>query len=298
MKIKEYKWFWIVGAALAGLFSSCSSKVDFGEQYQKTICIIHSKGMLHPEIHYYKRGANVDTATVSIYCAGSEPLKHDLRVDVAIDPQAVDSLNKMGHVSSALYMDKVILPERNYKLLSSSVILARKTQYQTLDIEFNMDGLDPAVSYVIPVSIVGNSSGYAVNPDMQTIIYEISMKNGYSGNFGGTSTDAGVRSVQPSLKAMSHNQVRMPIHNLDDEITNLDTNFMLLTVTDDSTSVSILPWKNANVTDKGGSTYDTKRQQFVLNYSYMNGSDVEVNVVEKIRNIENNYEEEIEADKE
>lgn len=295
MKIDKIKGGLLAMAMLvAGGFTSCSSDVDFGEQYQKTLCIIGANGMLHSEIHYFKKGVDLDTARISIYCAGSEPLSHDLTVTVGLDMHALDSLNEMGHLSSFDYVDKIMLPEANYRLLSNSVTIAAGTQYKTLEIELDMTGLLPEVDYVIPLRITENSANYAVNPAMQTMIYHVKMANGYSGNYNGTSKASSVSTVNPELRALSHNQVRMPIHTLDDDNTVLNTNFMVLTVADDSTTVTITPWLEAQVTDLGGSTFDKKRQSFTLNYSYTR-NDKEVEVLEVIRNVENNYQEEDEV---
>ncbi|MPM77777.1 hypothetical protein SDC9_124785 [bioreactor metagenome] len=53
----------------------------------------------------------------------------------------------------------------------------------------------------------------------------------------------------------------MPIHNLSDEVSDLLTNFMVLTIAGDN-SVSISPWGIADVTDLGGSTYNPVTQTF------------------------------------
>ena len=54
---------------------------------------------------------------------------------------------------------------------------------------------------------------------------------------------------------------------------------MLLTIGADSTSVTIKPWLDAQITDLGKSTYDKTRQSFYLRYSY---TDIE----EKITNLD------------
>lgn len=80
----------------AFIFWSCSSEpADFGEQYKKTLYIVNSRDMLYVGEHAY--GSENNSMSFSIYCASSEPIKSDLTVQLAINPNALDSLNKKVH---------------------------------------------------------------------------------------------------------------------------------------------------------------------------------------------------------
>ena len=89
------------------------------------------------------------------------------------------------------------------------------TEYGVLHIPLKPQGLDPDISYALPLTIVSNSEGYDVNEELKTMVYEVKMVNGFSGNYAGSSIELPktIRSVQPTLKAMSSNSVRMPIHS-------------------------------------------------------------------------------------
>ncbi len=270
-----------------GVFASCDSNpvVDFGEQYKKTIYIVNSRGMLYSQEHFYDNEEGV--IEISVYCGSSEPIKKDINVTLKINPEALDSLNKLNSLGDPLYVNKTILPESHYDFSKGTVTIKAKTQYTPLQIPIITKGLDADITYTLPISIVSNDANYDINPELKTIIYELRMVNGYSGSFSGSSTELPktIRSVQPTLKAISSNTVRMPIHNLSSNIQNLDTNFMLLTIGSDSTSVSISPWKNAKVTDLGGSTFDKKRRNYTLNYSFENKDGVALSILEKISDI-------------
>lgn len=272
---------------LAGCLWGCSeSKVDFGEQYKKTLYIVNSRDMLYVGEHSY--GSENNFILVSVYCASSEPIRSDLQVQLRIDPQALDSLNKKSALGNPLYVDKVLLPEAHYDLPEPEVTIAAGAQYGVLRIPLHPQGLDADISYALPVTIESNSAGYDVNPELQTLVYEVKMINGFSGEYAGSSTELPktVRSVQPVLKAMSANTVRMPVHTLPGETKYLDTNFMLLTIGADSTSVSIAPWAGAQVTDRGGSTFDRLTQRYTLNYSFIDEDGDEIRIEEKIRNLD------------
>lgn len=89
----------------AFIFWSCSSEpADFGEQYKKTLYIVNSRDMLYVGEHAY--GSENNSMSFSIYCASSEPIKSDLTVQLAINPNALDSLNKKSALGNPLYIDK------------------------------------------------------------------------------------------------------------------------------------------------------------------------------------------------
>lgn len=265
--------------------TSCSDDVDFGEQYKKTVYIVNSKGCLHTVEHFFE--TENDEIVLSVYCASSEPITADLRAQLKMDPKTLDSLNTVNESIDELYIDKVMLPTANYQLVGEpNVTIKAGTQYGTLSIPFNFTGLDPDVAYTIPVTLVSNDAGYDINPDLQKIVYEVKMMNQYSGNFIGNSQElaAAKRGVQPVLKAISRNTVRMPIHNLSGDWANIETNFMLLTINDDG-SVAIAPWINADVTDLGGSVYDANSQTFELHYEFKNAAGTTFTIAEVISKI-------------
>jgi hypothetical protein len=261
--------------------SSCNSDVNFGEQYQKTVYMVKGKNLLYTGKHFYGEENRVE---ISIYCASSEPIREDLTVRVKIDPHALDSLNAKSILADVNYVDKVMLPETRYNFSGEqSVVIKAGEQYSVLVIPIDVEGLDSDIAYALPVSIVSNSAGYEINPELRSIVYEIKLENKYSGDFSGTSAESPtlIRPVQIALKAISTDKVRLPIHNLSGN--NLDTDYMLLTVSEGG-KVSIEPWANSSAVDLGGSYYDEVQQLFELHYRFTNG-DVIYTVTEKIANI-------------
>jgi hypothetical protein len=238
--------------------ASCKDETDFGEQYKKTVYIVKSNNLLYTASHRYGEENRME---LSIYCASSEPLAEDLRVRVKIDPKALDSLNSINILENSDYVNKVMLPESHYSFTGEQeVVIKAGEQYSVLEIPFDTEGLNSDTSYTIPLSIVSNSAGYDVNPELKSIVYEIRLENKFSGTFSGTSAESpnAIRPVQVEAKAISANRVRIPIHNID--ASNLDTDFMLLTVTDGQ--VTVEPWENSTVVDLGVIFYDEVQQLF------------------------------------
>ncbi|MDR0698196.1 MAG: DUF1735 domain-containing protein [Tannerella sp.] len=261
--------------------SSCNNDVDFGEQYRKTVYLLNGKNLLYTGEHSYGEENHVE---FSIYCASSEPIKDDLTVRVKIDTHALDSLNEKNLLEGANNVNKVMLPATHYNFSGEqSVVIKAGEQYCVLAIPFQTEGLDSDIAYALPLSIVSNSAGYDINPESQSIVYEIKLVNKYSGDFSGTSAESPtqIRPVQVAVKALSTDKVRLPIHNLSGD--NPDTDFMLLTVAEGGT-VSIEPWGNSTVVDLGGSYYDEVQQFFGLHYRFTNGDGI-YSITEKITNI-------------
>lgn len=284
--MKIYWKITLIGTVLLS-FASCSeSKVDFGEQYKKTLYIVNSRGMLYTGEHAF--GAENNTMDFSVYCASSKPIDEAVNVTLKLDSQALDSLNKKNALGNPLYVDITLLPEANYQLVEPAVVINKHEQFGVLKVKLKMDGLNPDLRYGLPFSIVSNDAGFDINPELKTMVYEVKGINGYSGSYSGNSIELPntIRAAQPKLQALSSSTVRMPVHTLSSEAAkDLDTNFMVLTIAPDSSSVSIKPWANAKVTDMGNSFYDKKRQSFVLNYSFVNSDGKTLNIKEKITNL-------------
>lgn len=267
------------------VLASCSDKVDFGEQYKKTVYIVNSNNLLHVGEHSFE--TENDAIAISVYCASSQPITWDLQVRLKINRHALDSLNALQVLADPAYINRVMLPEDSYQLDGEQYVTIKSgEQYGVLYIPFDFSGLDPSIPYAFPVSLVSNSADYEINTRLKSIVYQIEMINQYAGNYNGSSqtSPTSIVGIQPALKAMSINTVRMPIHNLSDEEEDILTNFMLLTIADDN-SVSISPWGIADVTDLGGSKYDPVTQTFELYYQFTDALAKRQTIISVIRNI-------------
>lgn len=265
--------------------SSCTDKVDFGEQYKKTVYLVNSNNLLYQTAHHY---GEENAAVFSVYCASSKPITEDITVQLKFDPHSLDSLNNIRSLSDPSYTIRELIPEANYELPENlSVIVRAGSQYGTIAIPFHTEGLDPFKPYALPITIVSNSRGYDISSQLRSIVYEPTMVNGYSGNYTGVSSEseAVAHTIQPTLKALSANTVLMPVHNLPEDMKNLGTNFMVLTIASDSASISIAPHGSADVVDLGGSYYDKIRQHFELHYQFTDVSGKTYTISENISNV-------------
>ena len=268
------------------VLASCSNEVDFGEQYKKTIYLVNSSDLLHVGEHSFEM--DNDAIAISVYCASSKPITKDLRVRLKIDRHALDSLNSIQALADPGYIDRGMLPEDNYQLEGEQYATIKAgEQYGILHIPFDFTGLDPSIPYALPISLVSNDAEYEINTKLSSIAYQIEMTNRYTGEYNGSSqtSPTSIVGVQPTLKALSINKVRLSIHNLSDEDEDLLTNFMVLTIAEDN-SVSVSPWGIADVTDLGGSEYDPVRESFELHYQFTDADANRRIVTALIRNID------------
>jgi len=283
MKTNISNFLAVVCACILSVMLSCSNEVDFGEQYQKTLYIVNSTDLLFTGEHYFE--TRNDAIVISVYCASSKPITSDLQARLVINRPAMDSLNTLQTMIDPSYVHKQMLSPSYYEVNGELYVTIKAgSQYGTLSIPFNFGDLDPDIAYTLPVSLVSNNADYEINQELRSIVYEIKMMNQYAGNFAGSSQESltEIRGVQPVLKALSANTVRLPIHNL--STNNLNANFMVLTIAGNG-SVTISPWADAQVTDLGDSFYDAESQTFELNYEFTNAAGVTFTISEIITRI-------------
>lgn len=284
INLKSVKLFLFVYLVLITI--SCSNEIDFGEQYKKVVYIVNSTDLIHIGEHSFT--AQNDVIPISVYCASSKPITSDLKVRLKIERKALDSLNMLQSLANPSYVNRMILPKTNYSVEGEQYVTIKSgEQYGVLNIPFDFKGLDPTLSYALPISLVSNDADYEINPKLKSIVYQIEMINEFSGEYSGSSqtSPTAIVGVHPTLKALSDNKVIMPIHNLSSENKDLLTNFIVLTIADDN-SVSIEPWGIAEVSDLEGSSYDPVKQIFELYYQFIDASAKKHNVTSIIRNID------------
>lgn len=277
----------LLSILLIPFWGACNKTyVDFGEQYKKILYIVNSDNLLFENDHFF-RDTDYDSISISIYCAGSESIKEDVIVQLALDEETLDSLNKIRLIADPFYKDKVLFPADNFIFNKKNVTIKKGEQYGIIKIPFTMNNLDIENEYVLPLKISGNNQNFEVNPKLESIVYQVNMMNHFSGDYSGSSTEipSTIRSVQPTLKALSANSVRMPIHNLPSERIYLETNFMLLSLDTDSVTVHISPWRDAKITDLGGSTYNKENKSLNLNYSFITNDGKKFTINEKITSL-------------
>ena len=268
-----------------GVLVSCSNEVNFGEQYKKKVYIVNSNSLLYTGEHSFE--TTNDAIAISVYCGSTEPITKDLEVRLKVNRHALDSLNKLQLVADPGYIKRVMLPEDNYEMSGEQYVTIKAgEQYGVLYIPFDFSGLDPSIPYALPLSLVSNNADYDINPKLKSIVYQIEMINKYASDYNGSSqtSPTSIVGIQPTLKALSINKIRMPIHNLPDDEGDLFTNFMVLTIAGDN-SVSISPWGIANVTDLGGSKYNPVLQTFELHYEFTDAKAKRQVVTSIIRNL-------------
>jgi len=261
--------------AIVALLASCDKDpiAMYGEQYKKTLYIVHSEGMEHSREHNFEN--ENDTITLSVYCASSEPIKTDVVAVLERNPKVLDSVNYLNGLGNANYVPKLMLELARHGFERGTATIRAGQQFGLLKIPVRLSEIDVDKEYVLPVTLVGNDVGHDINPQLQSIAYQPVMINRFSGLYTGTSkvsTESAARSVSPRVQAIAKNQIRLPIHNLADNPDVLATNYMLLTVLPDGKSVAIEGFGNAQVSDEGGSEYDPSLKQFTLHYSYMDGN--------------------------
>ena len=271
MKKQSNFSFLLIAALVVATILSCKRDplAKYGEQYKKTLYIVHADQLTHIKNHFYEN--TDDTVYISVYCGSSEPITEDVEATLRFDGQALDSVNRLISLENANDVPKQLLPTHLYTFSESVVKIKAGEQFGLLKIPVQLADIDPDIEYTIPVSLVSNNAGFDINPRLRSIVYQPNMVNNYSGVYSGSSKEADETSPQPitpTLTALSKDRLRLPIHNLDDDMDLLATNYMVLTIAEDRETVSISAFRDASIVE-GTGHYDEGSKTFELTYSYL-----------------------------
>lgn len=263
--------------------TSCSNHVDFGEQYKKIVYIVKSDNKVY--LRQHKITGTEQIGDIALYCGGSDDLKEDVTVTLMKDEESMDAYNNKTFDASNQHEKLVVLPEKYYKIPSYDVVIKAGTEYTKIPITLQTNELDPDVCYAIPLSIK-EVSRYEINDKLKTVFYQLELVNDFSGNYLGTlkniqGKDTIFTAKDKELKAIEENKVRTVIYNLNADHENLETNFMVLTISADN-KVTINPWKNAKIRDLGNSVYDPVKKTFTLHYECRDNADNLIKIEEDL----------------
>lgn len=112
----------------------------------------------------YNRGSDTVTETITVDLASAKNLSSPVTVTIAVDPTALTAYNTANGTSYTA------LPTANYKLLSTSVTIPAGQHYAQTTLQVFTKGLDPATSYMTPISII-DASGKKLSSNLNTLYF-------------------------------------------------------------------------------------------------------------------------------
>lgn len=261
--------FYILGSILC-LFSSCSNRVDYGEQYKKTLFIVNSK----EQIYYAPHSASTESrGNISVYVTGSQLPQEDIHAAYKVDEEVLNAYNKKEYGDNeSLYL--TLVPSDLYSFESTEIVVKKGEPYGCLYFTINTQALNPAKTYVLPITLVDAQGGYEISEGLHTILYIIQVESLFAGDYKSEFTQDGVFQGEFSKKAMAlgARKILVPLaeksNAISDADLNYNTDFYQVTIQEDN-SVVIEPYLQSVVSQRTDqpSYYDPEERILHLFYT-------------------------------
>ncbi|MGE5519323.1 MAG: DUF1735 domain-containing protein [Candidatus Dadabacteria bacterium] len=124
----------------------------------------------------FNRGTDTVVFTVRVDLASAQASSSPTTVKLGVDAAAIAAYNAKNPQPGY-----IALPAANYKLVNTTVTIPAGQHYAETQLLIFTKGLDPAVSYMVPVSIV-DASGKALSTNLNTALYH-TIGNPLAGNY-------------------------------------------------------------------------------------------------------------------
>lgn len=254
---------------IATLLTSCSNKVDFGEQYKKIVYIVNSKEALYYSQH---DAVSASKGNISVYVTGSELPNQDILISYRIDAEALKDYNEKEYGDRAdLYFS--LIPENLYSFQTPEITIKKGEPYGCLNFTINTQELLSNKIYILPITI-DNAEGAEVSKDLHTILYVIQILNEYAGNYISSCTISGTAKGDFNKKAtaISSRKILLPLSNKSNTSTSntldLNTDYYQIMINEDNT-LTLEPYLQSVIhqDEQEQSYYDPKERIFYIYYN-------------------------------
>lgn len=238
----------LLGAGLVTV--SCNESDRFEkEQYEKIVYALSYTDHAFPITHMLT--GEVSVGYVSVGLSGSLPDNEDIVVEFERDPDALEQYNILNFdLDSTKYAKE--LGTEHFAITDYKAIIKAGEVIGTMPIEFRPEGLSPDSIYMVPLKIKSISK-YAVNEELQSVLYRIMLENEYASQEGQTSyfmkgaeikEDGSETMIAAGKRVfpLTKNQIRTTVHTkpFKDDATYIRENSMIITVLEGG-DVSIVP---------------------------------------------------------
>lgn len=150
------------------VISSCTKplpgRTDFTTVNQEFV-ILQKSGFANFATTAYNRGSDTVNLDVIVDLASSANPSASTTVNIKYDPAAIATYNTANPLPGY-----VALPAANFKLLATMLTIPAGQHYAQTTLQIYTKGLDPAVNYMTPISLV-DASGKLLSSNLNTTFY-------------------------------------------------------------------------------------------------------------------------------
>lgn len=228
----------LVVLGFVSILTSCSNKVDFGEQYKKVVYIVNSKEALHYAQH---EASSTSKGNISIYVTGSELPDNDIHISYKVDEDALNKYNEKEFGTSTQKFFYLV-PKGAYSFETSDVTILKGESYGCLNFTINTTMLLPDKVYILPIKIE-HADNAEISENLHTILYVIQIQNKYAGDYISSYSISGSAKGEFSKKviAISGKKVLLPLTDKSNSSSNnnlsYDTDYYQIMINDDNSLV-------------------------------------------------------------
>jgi hypothetical protein len=149
------------------VIASCTKSVKDYTDFTKTTpsVVLLNGGLTNYAASAYNRGSDTVNLTVTVDLASVSGLSSPLTVNIGVDNAVLTAYN-----ASNPQPGYVALPAANFKLLSTALTIPAGQHYATTTLQVYTQGLDPAVSYMTPISII-DAGGKPLSSNLNTLYF-------------------------------------------------------------------------------------------------------------------------------
>lgn len=212
MNIKRIKRLtFAIPVALLFLLTGCLKEHDGFIDFTQTqdFVILTGAGLSNFKASNVIMASDTVRKTITVDLASANNDNGPVTVTVGLDPNAASIITSYNTANSADYQ---LMPSNAYKLTSTQVTVPAGQHYATTTLEIYQSKLDPAISYMVPISIT-NGGGKNLSSNQNTIYYNV-VGNPLGGNytqnfyrFNGTTDTTGA----PSSGYEGHTSLVIPV---------------------------------------------------------------------------------------
>jgi hypothetical protein len=113
----------------------------------------------------FNRGSDTVRFTIRVDVASATVPTSPTTVKIAVDPNAINTYNAANPQPGY-----IAVPAANFKLLSNTLTVPAGSHYAETTLEIYTKGLDPALSYMVPISIT-DASGKTLSSNQNTAFF-------------------------------------------------------------------------------------------------------------------------------
>ncbi len=271
--------------ALMTMFTACKDNEVFEkEMYKNEVSLISSDSYnVFQEVVKLTGDEIIGYVVASV--GGTHAPEQDMVIGLQEDPEPLEEYN-WSNFDAAEDLYAKLVPADKYELLDDKIVIKAGERTGRTMIKLRPEGLSPDSTYFIGLK-VSDISGVEINPNKNTMLYQVSFENEYASQVTNSRyTMTGIKdgeipvAANKQLFPLTYNSVRMVAGNelYESKVAEINKKSVILEV-DEFNKVTIKPYKDIEIVQLDNDpkypnvflveeAFGRKTNVFLLSYEY------------------------------